>query len=171
MNEAPISDNFYYIDKDGYNHQLTLRGEDDMELFKRIAVVKKFLAEHGCVPKSVGYQNNKPGIPELPTALLPFEEAAVEFGGRIVEVPEQLPDETIQAETLVATVNAGKTYWKVKGGKYAKFGVTIWDEVLKQAGFDPAKLDPMKEYGLVGYTAVIRMKDTGKPEKVIRLHK
>jgi hypothetical protein len=40
----------------------------------------------------------------------------------------QLQELTFQASQLVATVNDSKTYWKVKGGKFTKYGVTIWPD-------------------------------------------
>lgn len=78
---------------------------------------------------------------------------------------------TFPAESLTATVNKGKTYWKVSGGMYKKFGVTIWGEVLAEAGFDVEKLDPTKTYDLNGYTAYVYMSDEGKPQKIWKLTK
>lgn len=72
------------------------------------------------------------------------------------------------AATMTATVTDGKTYWKVKGGRFGKWGVTIWTETLDASGF--AHLDPLKSYDLSadGWKAEYVEKD-GKPDKVIRL--
>ena len=71
---------------------------------------------------------------------------------------------------LVVTMAGGKTYWKVKGGQFTKFGVTVWPEVLKDAGL-ATDLDPMQVYSLQGYKAFYVTKDEGKPDKVVKLEK
>ena len=68
-------------------------------------------------------------------------------------------------------MSGGKTYWKVKGGPYAKFGVTIWPETLAKAGINPEELDPGDEYPLYGYVAHFQLNDEGKPQKVVALVK
>lgn len=73
------------------------------------------------------------------------------------------------ADELTATVNDGKRYWKVRGGQFAKFGVTVWPETLKAAGFDPDALDPMKPVSLAGWTAWYVVNEEGKAQKVTRL--
>lgn len=79
--------------------------------------------------------------------------------------------ESFQAESMEATVNKGKAYWKVKGGKFAKFGVTIWPEVLEDAGFNLDELDTDSSYNLSGYVASYSLKEDGKPEKVTKLER
>lgn len=73
------------------------------------------------------------------------------------------------AESLTATVDDGKAYWKVKGGSYQKFGVIVWPEVLEAAGFDVDNLNPLKPVDLTGWTAVYSVKENGQPQKVIKL--
>lgn len=75
------------------------------------------------------------------------------------------------AETLTATVDDGKAYWKVRGGAFQKFGVAIYPEVLEAAGFDVDSLNPLKPVDLAGWTAVFSVKENGKPQKVVRLAK
>lgn len=77
----------------------------------------------------------------------------------------------VPAESLVALVNDGKAYWKVKGGEYQKFGVSIWPEVLESCGFDVDNLNPLKPVNLRGWTAVCAVKEDGKAKKVLRLEK
>jgi len=76
---------------------------------------------------------------------------------------------TFAAETMTATVDDGKVYWKVKGGQFQKFGVSIWPEALEAAGFDPEALNPMKPVDLTGWTAHYSTKENGQPKKVIKL--
>lgn len=74
---------------------------------------------------------------------------------------------TFKAETLEITIKGDKTYYKVKGGKFAKFGVTIWPEVLQAAGFDLDTLAGITN--LTGYTAHYVLNEKGDPNKVIGL--
>jgi hypothetical protein len=47
------------------------------------------------------------------------------------------------AETLVMSYDdAGKPVYKAKGGRYAKFGVRVWPEVVPLLGIDAAALKP-----------------------------
>jgi len=82
--------------------------------------------------------------------------------------PAAKQPEQFEASELVATINNGKAYWKVKGGKYTQYGVTVWPEVLQAAGFAD-DLDPMQTYSLNGYMATICFKDDGKVDKVTQL--
>lgn len=81
------------------------------------------------------------------------------------------PDGSFAASEMICTVSEGKTYWKVKGGQFTKFGVTIWPEVLRAAGFDPDTLNPMKPVSLAGYTAHYVLNEEGKAQKVTALTK
>lgn len=78
---------------------------------------------------------------------------------------------TFKAEKLVATITDGKTYWKVKGGKFAQYGVTIWPEVIAAAGWDVDALKPTESYNLTGYVASYALNEKGKPSKVTELVK
>ena len=79
-------------------------------------------------------------------------------------------DNVFDTEFLVVTISNSKKYFKVKGGPWSKYGVTIWDEVLVSAGIPVGKLEA-KEYDLKGYKATIVRKADGKPEKVVKLDK
>jgi hypothetical protein len=54
--EAPFSDNFYYVDRYGFNHQMTVRAATGKELLTRVEFMTKFLSENGRTPKPVGQQ-------------------------------------------------------------------------------------------------------------------
>lgn len=50
---------------------------------------------------------------------------------------------TFMAETIVMTYNdAGEARYKVKGGRYAKFGVNLWPEALTALGVKATDLKP-----------------------------
>lgn len=73
------------------------------------------------------------------------------------------------AEEMVASVLEGETYWKVKGGAFRKFGVTIWKEGLEASGFAFGEMDVSKKYNLKGWSAHCELKEDGKPKKVVKL--
>lgn len=77
--------------------------------------------------------------------------------------------ELIDATTLICNLNEGKKSYKLKGGRFTKFGVTIWPEVLKAAGLEPDTIPPT--FNLNGYTATVLLKEDGTPNKVIKLAK
>lgn len=74
---------------------------------------------------------------------------------------------TFQTDRLVGETKSGKTYWKLAGGKFAKFGVRVWPEVLASVGIDAESLDPDVEYEIT-MTATYEEKD-GKPSRVTAL--
>ena len=177
MEEARASLNFFGITRKGWNVQFTLRDDDEMALMERFAafVVKLEEVQH-VVPKPVGQQaaNLRQTAPEAPgqaqtpppTSSVP-PPAATQHEGPL----------SFEAESLVGSTSEGKTYWKVRGGMFKKFGVTIWPEVLKAAGFDVEELNPATPYNLIGYTATYLLnaeKSTPEkevPDKVVALHK
>lgn len=72
--------------------------------------------------------------------------------------------ETFEFTSIVSTSEGGRRTFKVKGGKFAKFGVRVFGEVLIKADIDPASIDGEKY--LVG-TATVQYKANGEPNKVI----
>lgn len=101
----------------------------------------------------------RPQVGTAPAAPLPAVPGGVQTTG------------SFAAETLSATVDDGKAYWKVKGGQFQKFGVTVYPEVLEAAGFDVDNLNPLKPVDLAGWTALYSVKESGKPQKVVRLER
>ena len=79
-------------------------------------------------------------------------------------------DNTFISELLVCTITGGKKYLKVKGGKWLKYGITLWDEVAVAAGIPVGKLEG-KEYALPGYKATFIRKADGNPQKITKLEK
>ena len=169
--EAPASLNTRVITSKGYVLQITLRDLDEGVLMDRFAELLKKLDAWKCQPAN-GY-----GKPATQAASPPQAEAPTMRGAP--EVPYTADDfsgdesqaeyDEFDADILEASTNKGKTYWKVKGGRWSKFGVTIWPEAIKDAGFTD-DLDPAKEYDLRGYTATALMED-GKPKKIVKLAK
>lgn len=101
-----------------------------------------------------------------------YQPAPIEAAATAVSTPYNPADtavHTFAAEQMIATVADGNVYWKIKGGQYQKFGVSIWPEALEASGFDPENMNPMKPIDLTGKTAHFTVKENGQPRKVIKL--
>jgi hypothetical protein len=72
-----------------------------------------------------------------------------------------------QVKSLVHNFTDGKHLWKVMGGEFTKFGVAIYEEALKDAGYDLKDGSTLGEVPFVG-EAVVLMKGE-KPVKVVKL--
>lgn len=79
--------------------------------------------------------------------------------------------ETVDAEAITCETKQGKKYYRIRAGRWTKYGVTVWPEVLEGAGIDLRALDVNGEdYELPhGSKATIALKD-GKPVKVTKLN-
>lgn len=166
--EAPASWNIKYR-VNGLEEMLTLRGDSYAAIVADVDRAREYVATHsdkrGELPKV-----------EAPSLPNPMNDGGDDpFSGSDAK-PAQASgvsnDNSFTAEKLTGTVAEGKTYWKVKGGRFSQYGVTIWPEALQAAGIDSAKLDPLKEYPQVnGMIAHYELNDKGKPSKVIKLAK
>ena len=134
----------------GRDWMLTMRADTVRELVERVNTLNGWLDSHA-------------------DAALNVEQPRTQATPPVAPIQSANGVQTFAAESLSATVTDGKPYWKVKGGRFKKFGVTVWDEVLTEAGL--AECDPMQAYSLQGWTAHYITKADGKPEKVIRLEK
>ena len=134
------------IDPGGFSEFYTIRAETVNALADNVSAFKRWLADHGYRPDSGGFSG---------------DGGQHETGDGLGSFP---------AEQMMAMVNDGKAYWKVKGGKFQKFGVTIWPETLLASGFDPDEMNPLKPIDLSGYTAQYLVEE-GKAKKVVKLIK
>lgn len=76
---------------------------------------------------------------------------------------------SFNAEQMVSNVADGNVYWKIRGSHYKKFGVTIWPEVLEEAGFVAEEMPATKIYDMTGWVAHCELNEEGKPKKVVKL--
>jgi hypothetical protein len=156
--EAPASLNFFAITSKGWNIQITLRDDDELELLDRFAKLTQVLEGWEVSP---GGNGRKPAsAPPPPTQ---EETTSDNGGGDLVQETE-----TFAAQRLIGATSGDKTYWKLRGGIYTKYGVTIWPETLEAAGLH--NLEPRQEYDLTGYSATVSL-EGGKPKKVIKLER
>lgn len=75
--------------------------------------------------------------------------AAVAGDSQETAVTGQFP-----AIDLSAALLDGKIYWKVRGGKYSRHGLTLWPEMAAAHGFDLDSLNIQQKYPLTGWTVV-----------------
>jgi hypothetical protein len=139
---------------------VTTRAHTLGEVLERMPVIEKWMIDHGYVSFDayVDQRRVERGETKSPTQSRPTAQPSSEL--------------TFAADTLAASILDGKVYWKVKGGKFAKFGVMVWPEVLEAAGFFVGDLDPMQTYPMKPYIASYITKDgSDKPDKVIKLER
>ncbi len=150
--EAPSSINFKGKTSKGWEIMVTLRDESEAMLLERFRTFAGILLENGIEPT---------GKTTVPNGVPPTTPAQV--------VADTAETETFAAEKLVCSVNDGKTYYKIQGGPFTKWGVTVWPETIATV-LDLDQLDPTQTYDLTGYTATYLRVD-GKPKKVTALIK
>ena len=163
--------NWYGVTKGGWNVQFTLRDVDEYVLLTRFSDFVKKLEEYYVTPKGKANGNSKP-VPVSPTPTETPTPSPTPTPAPVqpVNVPvEEQGTQTFDAELLVGSTSGDKVYWKVQGGQFSQYGVTIWPEVLEAA--EITNLDPAKTYDLTGFTAYYTLKDNGKPGKVVNLAK
>ena len=159
MSEAPASINFRVTTAKGYDLMVTLRSDvSEVDLLERFKNFVGVLEDHGAT--AVGRTTAPPAV-TAPNGVPPTTPAQV--------VATESETETFAASSLVCSINDGKTYFKIQGGPFTKFGVTVWSEVIGTI-FDLDQLDPTQTYDLTGYTATYLRVD-GKPKKVTALIK
>jgi hypothetical protein len=183
-NPEQASTNFYwtyeYMNPDGqsqvFNFQTTFRGvlsyEQMKEHIKMALEGTAHIAELGGQAKQIGnkdYYTPAQALPQ-PDAVgqVITEQANLPFPTEEPSQPATAP--SFAAEKLFCEKRNDKMYFKVKGGTWMKYGVTVWNEVLVKAGIQPSTLN-VGEYTLKGYQALYTLKADGKPEKVIELKK
>lgn len=170
FSEAPASWNIKYRIK-GFDEMITLRGNSYAEIAPQADKAREWVHQHTApgVSATADAVNTDDNLPTPDPLRADFERFA-----QTDPKPKQQPGdvtESFEAEELTVSVTDGQTYTKIKGGQYTKFGVTVWPEVLAQAGINK-QLDPAKSpFSLRGYTAYFNRKEDGKPGKVVKLVK
>lgn len=76
--------------------------------------------------------------------------------------------EIVPVSDVIKEERNGKTYYKLAGGRWVKFGVSAWPEVFERAGLDTDDFPVGRSPFPSGYTMDIDL-ENGKPKKVRRL--
>jgi hypothetical protein len=76
--------------------------------------------------------------------------------------------EIVDVSDIMTEERNGKTYWRLGGGRWQKFGVPCWPEVFKAAGFDQTVYHTGREPFASGYKMEIEL-ENDKPKRVKRL--
>lgn len=179
MTEAPkeaaptseeASTNFYWTfgNEQVFNLQTTVRGRlTYTQVSEHMSMVRSALeivVKLGGKAKPVGQQpQSAPVAAPKPANGAPPMLGTTPQPGLVQPV---IGEQSFPAEQLVGSITDGKPSWKVKGGRFTQFGVTIWPEALQEAGMS---VEPGQAYSLAGYTAWYVSKPDGKPQKVVRL--
>ena len=106
--DAPFSDNFYYTDEHGFNHQISIRAETGALLLKRIEAAVENLLKRGVTPKPVGQQATTP-----PPPASALREAYSDAPGQ-AQSPAPTPEMGDIGESVCAMIEVGTAY---KSGK------------------------------------------------------
>ena len=76
--------------------------------------------------------------------------------------------EVVDVSDIMTEERNGKTYWRLGGGRWQKFGVPCWPEVFKAAGYDQHQHATGREPFASGYKMEIEL-ENDKPKRVKRL--
>lgn len=139
----------HYTHKSGYDCTITLESDDSRELFALGDKAIEYLRRTGCKPAAA-----------QPTAARPADSAP----------QTESTAESFIASSLSADVLDGKSYWKIRGGRFKKHGIRVWPEVLEAAGL-AADLNPLSPPSVAGWKAEFIRKADGKIDKIIRLRR
>ena len=133
-------------------------GEGASSFRFRLKAFLKSLTEDGWCPEASARPTN--GKEATQTAAP--ENTPLESQGEIKE---------FAAEYMDCTISKGREIWKVHGGPFKKYGVTVWPEVWRELGWDVKAINANgvpQTYRLDGYVAQYLEVDA-KPKKVTRL--
>lgn len=177
--EAVLSATAKFRDENGASWLFTMRagvtGKMAVDFAGNLKAFSTWVVGHGFTPESngKGYSHSHSAVAPPPA---PRTQAATPAAVPVASGQALPPgnDLSFAAQTLTASMMNGKTYWKVRGGQFTKYGVSIWPEVLTAAGIEPSTLNPAQEYQLTGYNAMYQTKiHNGKevPDKVLSLQK
>lgn len=162
--EAPFSDSFKWIDKNGFDHISIARGWTFPALMTSIERATTAILEAGgkslyATPPAAATANPPPAEPT---------RQPIDDGGN------ELPDvKTARAGRLSVEMKDGKYFYKVMdavfmpGEKSTKYGINVWPEVLKAAKLDVSNPAVMPE--ISGWRVDYICNEKGYPGKVTRL--
>ena len=63
--DAPFSDNFHWVDTDGFRHQITVRANTGAQLLERIDAARTNLIKRGATPSGQSAPPTNGGAPEI----------------------------------------------------------------------------------------------------------
>lgn len=189
-NPEQASTNFFWTYESGnqiFNLQTTIRGiltYPQVQGHIRSAMeAMAHVQELGGIAKQVGGGASASTAPaatiptatplkEIPGYVAPGETAPAAPDAPIVphDAVNQFDTELLNCEIKLDGNGEPKQFFKIKGGMYKKYGITVWPEVLTAAGIPIGKL-VAQDYNLVGYRADFVLNDKGKPSKVVKLEK
>lgn len=76
--------------------------------------------------------------------------------------------EIVDVQDIVTETRNGKTYHRLAGGNWVKFGVAAWPEIFERAGIDTSNYQSGRQPFAAGYKMELEL-ENGKPKRVKRL--
>lgn len=151
-----------------FEWSVTIRDDNPDKLIQELRNVEQKLMKAGCIPMDAYVDQRKATREQSKQSNV---TPPIKASNGHPPTTTQQTDLSFDASLLVGSMANGKTYWKVQGGQFSQFGVTIWPEVLVEAGFFVDDLDPAQTYNLDGYIAHYVLNDKSKPSKIVKLSK
>ena len=162
--EAPFSLSTFVDTAKGYHMQLTVKANTAKQVLGNMADALKQMEALGAKPSSrCGYAQTEAALPkatapdETETGMHPHRSA----NGDGTDEYELIAGGTVSVELAPK----GEKAYKFKGGRYSKYGVRIWPEVMETLGWELDSLKPGTDHK-VDKQAKILVHE-GKVQKVI----
>lgn len=174
--EAPLSATARLVDRNGVEWLITVRAGADGKAFVAFLDVLGAAGSHA-LAHGFGLTGARPVPPPTPAPAVAPAPAATPAAAAPASPPPAAHtaaqpahpangEQTYACTELAATITNGRTLWRVKGGSFGQYGVTVWPEVLEAAGL--TDLEPEKAYDLQGWQATWIADAQGR-KKVVRL--
>jgi len=161
--DAPFSDNFHWVDTDGFRHQITVRANTGAQLLERIDAARTNLMKRGATPSGQSAHNGS-GQAQLPplTPGVPMPAAAAPEGGTatcaMIEVGTAYTSGKTQLKFHCDGFENPLTYTK---------GVDEMVKLLAQLGFTAAHIVVGQKYPV---NALVRWVQKGDYKNVLEVH-
>ena len=158
--EAGFSETIKLVNADGAERMLTFRGEKAEDWKAVESTMRECVAEAQKTGWAMPVLKKAPTTQSATTQPAPTTTPAPQSNSQVVT-----NGNTFHATKLkIAFSEDGKKKGKMYGGKFEKFGVTLWPEIATTLGFD---IDQMSagEYQ-IDMVVAYAMNDKGQPSKI-----
>ena len=177
--DAPFSDNFHWVDTDGFRHQITVRANTGAQLLERIDAARTNLMKRGATPSGQQAANSRQTAPDAPgqaqtpppTSSVP-PLAAVAPEGFVVSAQPNGGTATCAMIEVGTSYMSGKTQLKFHCDgfenplTYTK-GIESMVKLLAQLGFTAAHIVVGQKYPV---NALVRWVQKGDYKDVLEVH-
>lgn len=177
------STNFYWLYELGgqrFNLQTTIRATltpgQIAAHFSSVVGALTICLGHGGVAKQVGKGDQQSA--NIETEATKAIANGEPVSGMAAMAAERGAQGLFDSEWIEVEIKSNKPYFKIGGGRYSRYGVRVWDEVLQEAGVDPARVLEASQESTEPhmkmqkhYRAYYSTNDKGSPDKIVLLEK